>query len=255
MKETLKRLVVAFGCIVLSTTMMAQSKSLYLSSVSGTNVSNYDGQTRNVTLYRSIYNGWNTFCVPFSMTVAELETAFGKDCKLEKLSNVRSNGDVIDLYFTDVKSEGVKANTPYLLHYTGETKSIKVSAEDTKIEYANDPAMSFSSGMATVKFAGAPVHIEANGQYGIYVKDNAEASFSLVESSTSGFYATRCYITINGINNPTLIAHHGKTEVTDISEVNNVESVNDEVFNLNGVRLNGLQKGMNVVKGKKLIVK
>lgn len=257
MKGILKKMAVVAGCFAFSAAMMAQSKTLYLSSVEGTNVSQYDGQTRNVSMSRSVFNGWNTLCVPFSMTTEELNATFGAGCKLETLSAIAKEGNVIDLYFTDVKSEGVKANTPYLLHYTGETKTVKMVANETTIEANDAPALLFIADNAFVQFNGAAKHIEANEQdamYGIYVKDNAEAAFSLVTPETSGFYATRCFITVDGVKNPTFKAHHGAAPVTAINAVK-AENASDNVYNVNGVRQNSLQKGVNITKGQKVIVK
>src|SRR5574344_1977298 len=167
MNGLIKKTALAAGFVMLSTVMMAQSKALYLSSVTGSDVAQYDGQTRNVTMYRSIYNGWNTFCVPFDMTTEELNTAFGDACKLETLTRVSVSGDTYYLGFTDAKSDGVKADTPYLLYYTGENKSIKVEAADSKIKYDADPELTFIVAGTKLQFAGAITHLNANGQYGI----------------------------------------------------------------------------------------
>ena len=183
MKGILKKMAVVAGCFAFSAAMMAQTKALYLSSIEGTNVLQYDGQTRNVSMSRSVYNGWNTLCVPFSMTTEELNAAFGAGCKLETLSAITKEGDVIDLYFTDVKAEGLKANTPYLLYYTGENKSLKLAVDEAVVHYDADPCQVFSIGGASIKFAGANTHLEADGQFGIYVRDNAEANFAEVSSS------------------------------------------------------------------------
>ena len=174
-----------------------------------------------------------------------------------KLSAIKANGSVIDLYFTDVKADGVEANTPYLVYYTGETKSIKVVANETQI-HADDAFVAGQyDGKVNVGFHGAAKHIEPNAEfnmYGIYVKDNAEAAFTQVTPETSGFYATRCYITVEGVSNPTFRAHHNVEPATAINTVK-AEIANGEVFNLNGVRQNGIQKGVNVVDGQKVIVK
>ena len=89
--------------------------------------------------------------------------------------------------------------------------------------------------------------------YGIYVKDNAEAAFTLVTPETTGFYATRCFITVDGVKNPTLKAHHGEMP----TGINAIKAVNasDDVYNLSGIRQNSIQKGVNVVKGQKVMVK
>ena len=257
MKGFFTKMAIVAGCFAFSATMMAQTKALSLSTYEGTNVAQYDGQTRNVSMSRSVFNGWNTFCVPFSMTTEELDAAFGAGCKLETLSAIEANGNEIDLYFTDVKADGVKANTPYLLYYTGENKSVRVQAKETTIEADDAPAVLFIADNAFVQFNGAAKHIEADEQtamYGIYVKDNAEAAFTLVTPETNGFYATRCFITVDGVKNPTFKAHHGELPVTAINAVK-AENSSDDVYNLRGVRQNGIQKGVNVVKGQKVMVK
>ena len=256
MKGILKKMAVVAGCFAFSAAMMAQTKALYLSSIEGTNVLQYDGQTRNVSMSRSVYNGWNTLCVPFSMTTEELNAAFGAGCKLETLSAITKEGDVIDLYFTDVKAEGLKANTPYLLYYTGENKSLKLAVDEAVVHYDADPCQVFSIGGASIKFAGANTHLEADGQFGIYVRDNAEANFAEVSSETTGFYATRCYITATGVSNPKFVSRHGD----DATAIRNIAGVtagttDGAVYDLNGVRQNGMQQGVNVVEGKKVYVK
>ena len=216
---------------------------------------------------RSVYNGWNTLCVPFSMTTEELNAAFGAGCKLETLSAITKEGDVIDLYFTDVKAEGVKANTPYLLHYTGETKTVKMLANETTIEANDAPSLLFVADNAFLQFNGAAKHIEANEQdamYGIYVKDNAEAAFTLVTPETTGFYATRCYVQLGSDNNRKITTNHlGAGEVSSIQMVANSSETVD-VYNLSGVKVarnlrasevNKLNPGIYVVKGQKITVK
>lgn len=254
MKKITQTLIFAAGCFLMSSAAFAQSKALYLSSVSGTKVSQYDGQSRNITMYRNVYTGWNTLCVPFSLSADELNATFGTDCRLETLQSIDNVDGTIYLRFTDVKSEGVKANTPYLLYYTGEAKSVKVSAEDAVVEYKADASVSFKSAGATVKFTGAQTHLLANGQYGIYVRDNAEANFAVVEPETSGFYATRCYITVEGVQDAKLISLHGN-DATAIKSVATGNADGSEIYGLNGVRQNNIQKGVNVVGGKKVLVK
>ncbi len=256
MKKITRNLLVAAGCMMLSLSAMAQSKALYLSSVSGTKVAQYDGQTRNITMYRNVYTGWNTLCVPFDMTADELNTTFGQSCRLEKLQSVTLENGTYYLNFTDVKAEGLKANTPYLLYYTGENKSLKLAVDEAVVHYDADPCNVFSVGGAKIKFAGATTHIEANGQFGIYVRDNAEANFAEVSAETTGFYATRCYITATGVSNPKFVSRHGD----DATAIRNIAgtaagTTDGAVYDLNGVRQNSLQQGVNVVEGKKVYVK
>jgi hypothetical protein len=43
---------------------------------------------------------------------------------------------------------------------------------------------------------------------------------------------------------------------TGIENVHNSQfTVNNSIYNLQGIRLNGLQKGLNIVNGKKVVIK
>ncbi len=254
MKNFIQTLIFAAGCFLMTSSAFAQSKALYLSSVSGTKISQYDGQSRNITMYRNVYPGWNTMCVPFAMSADALNATFGADCRLEALQSVENIDGIIYLRFADVKSDGLKANTPYLLYYTGEAKSVKVSAEDAVVEYKADASVCFKSAGAAVKFSGAQTHLPADGQYGIYVRDNAEANFTIVDSETSGFYATRCYITVDGVQNAKLISLHG-SDATAIRSLGADQDEDNEIYDLNGRRQNDVQKGVNLIGGKKVLVK
>ena len=44
-------------------------------------------------------------------------------------------------------------------------------------------------------------------------------------------------------------------DVTGINQVMNNETQNGAIYNLQGVRMNKLQKGLNIVGGKKVLVK
>jgi hypothetical protein len=45
-------------------------------------------------------------------------------------------------------------------------------------------------------------------------------------------------------------------DATGIENVHNSQfTVNNSIYNLQGIRLNGLQKGLNIVNGKKVVIK
>lgn len=45
------------------------------------------------------------------------------------------------------------------------------------------------------------------------------------------------------------------SEATGISTISAVDAGNVQIYNLQGVRLNQLQRGINIVNGKKIVVK
>ena len=247
---------------VVSMTAYAQ-QNLTLSTYNGTNLTRFDGKECNVSVSRYVFNGWNTVSLPFAMSEDELNEVFGANCKLEKLIGVEESGSALVLNFQDVKKNGLEANVPYLLYYTGEN-GVKQIKKTAKIENATS-ALSFTTSHGeTVTMAGASTHVLGVGYYGILAVDNAEAQFVQVDETKSGFYATRCYVQLSSGNSRKIVTQHvGAGELTSIQTVANAnESV--DVYNLSGVRVarklrasdvNNLNPGIYVVKGQKIIVK
>ena len=254
MKKLLLVAALALGCISAS----AQQR-LTLSTYMGTDLAKYEGQTLNVTVSRYLFNGWNTISLPFSLTEAQLNDAFGSDCRLEKLVGVENDGMNLKLNFQNCKSEGIKANTPYILHYTGESGSKSFTAENAEI-LGGTSALTFTAAGSgeTVTMAAATKKMAAQGLYGILAKDNAEAAFVNVDNTTNGFYATRCYVKLSNGNSTLLTTNHIGDEVTSIKSIVKPNEKVD-IYNLSGVKVadsvEGLQKGIYVVKGKTVLVK
>lgn len=236
----------------------AQQK-VTLSTYQGTNIEKYNGQELAVTVNRYVIRGWNTLCLPFDVTADELNEAFGSDCRLERLVGVESNSTGIVLNFQDCKAGGVKAGVPYILYYTGENASKKISKTATITRDRLPISFTDSRTGATVTMNGAQQRTDATGLYGILARDNAEATFVGTDDITNGFYATRCFVEVSTGNKTPLFTHHiGEGEATSINSVARAgERV--EVFNVSGVkvadRIDGLQPGVYVVKGRKVFVK
>lgn len=259
MKKLLLTAAFALGCIG----MQAQ-ETLTLSTYKGTDLAKYAGKTLNVSVNRYIFNGWNTISLPFSLTEAQVNETFGSDCKLEKLVGVENDGQNIKLNFQNCKSEGIKANTPYILHYTGETGTKKFKVENVTVADAPAVLTYTAEGTGeTVTMACAKLQKESQGLYGIWAKDNAEAAFVNVDTAINGFYATRCYVQLSNGNSTLLTTNHISDEVTNINAIAKTGELVD-VYNISGVKVagkiaasevNNLQKGIYVVKGKKVLVK
>lgn len=259
MKKLLLTTAVVLGCI----SMNAQEK-LTLSTYKGTDLSKYAGKTLTVSVSRYLFNGWNTISLPFSMTAEQVNEAFGSDCKLEKLVGVENDGLSVKLNFQNCKSEGIKANTPYILYYAGENGSKKFITENAQV-VDDVSAITFTAEGTgeTVTMAPVQQQLEAQGLYGILAKDNTEAAFVNVNAATTGFYATRCYIQLSNGNSTILTTNHIEGDPTSISAIAKANEIVD-VYNISGVKVasqisaeqvNDLQKGIYIVKNKKVLVK
>jgi len=240
-------------------------RTLNLSTYGGTDLTQYAGQTCNVSVNRYVITGWNTISLPFAVSESTLNEVFGNDCKLEKLVGVENDGSGVKLNFQDCKAGGIEPNTPYILYYSGESGNKKISVKDALI-VNNESSITFiAEGTGeTVKMACAQKKTDADGLYGVLAKDNDEAKFVNTNAITSGFFATRCYVKLSSGNTKTLSTNHiGGGDVTSIAQIANDAEIVD-VYSVSGAivasqipasEVKNLQKGIYVVKGKKIIVK
>jgi hypothetical protein len=255
MKKLLLMAAFALGCISASA-----QQTLTLSTYKGTDLAKYDGQTLNVSVSRYLFTGWNTISLPFAMTEAQVNEAFGSDCELEKLVGVENDGVYVTLNFQDCKAEGIRPNTPYILNYKGETGTKKFTAEDVVIYNGIASVVFTAEGTGeTVTMTGAQQQTDPQGLYGILAKANDEASFVNVNATTNGFYATRCYVELSNGNSTLLKTNH--IPAGELTNIKSVVKANEkvEVFNLSGIKvadsIEGLEPGIYVINGKTVAVK
>ncbi len=257
MKKYLLIAAMAFG------TLAANAQMLSLSTYRGTDITKFDGTTRNVSVQRYMFTGWNTISLPFSLSEEKVNEVFGADCRLETLAGVESDGSQIKLNFKDCKSEGIKANVPYIIHYTGDKGTKVIKQENASLKKAPASLTFTDVNGVEVTFACAQQQTDAKGLYGILAKDNGEAAFVNVDDISNGFYATRCYVKLSNGNSTILTTNHVSAgETTSVSSVLKSNEKAD-VYNLSGVKVatslnakgvSSLPSGIYVVKGKKILV-
>lgn len=257
----MKKLFIIAAMAVATLGAQAQER-LVLSTYAGTNIARYDGKVCNVSVSRYVFTGWNTIALPFDMSEQELNEIFGSDCRLECLSGAEDDANGIMLTFTDCKAGGMKANTPYMLYYTGEagTKRIAKQAEISD----GQAAVSFTTQSGeVVTMEGVRSHIEGKGVYGVLARDNAEVKFVSVDSeNTNGFYATRCFVRLSSGNSKLVSARH-LGDATSINAIARQDEIVD-VYNLAGAKVasqirasevSNLRPAIYIVKGQKILVK
>lgn len=231
---------------------------------SGTNLEKYDGVQCQVTANRYLFHGWNTLALPIDLTAEELNECFGADCRLEKLVFAESEAGSVVLYFQDCKAEGMQANVPYILYYNGENGSRKIAKLATIVNDNAIVSFDVRNSSETVSMVGVKKHIDGVGYYGVLAADNAEAKFVKVDEAKSGFYATRCYVTLSSGNDTQLVTRH--LAAGEIAGISDVVAGNErvDVYNISGAKVatgikasqvSKLQPGIYVVNGQKVLVK
>lgn len=193
----------------------------------------------NVTISRKIKKGFNTICLPFDLTANQVASAFGTGSEVYAYSEASDDANSATINFN--RNDGsISANTPVLVKATAASEEqvfngVQIAAPTGEAKVAG----------TNFDFVGtyAPMTV-AEGDY--FIGDGA-----LYKSAGStGMKAFRAYI-------------HAKTDAsvrlfiddveTGIEAINGVEAENGAIYNIAGQRLGKMQKGINIVNGKKII--
>ena len=185
-----------------------------------------ENQSATMTIGSAHYS---TFCAPFDVEIPEGVTA-------SKVTGTNGYG-----LTTEALSETIPANTPVLLYSENE-----VSQTFTGAPVAGTPTAGLLTGVYTTTAATDGTYIlqSHDGIVKFYRVDTSEAQPNVP--------ANRAYLTVQG---ETDIKAFG-FDVEEADAIRTVEAAGDQstdIYNLSGQKLSGLQKGVNIVGGKKVI--
>lgn len=207
----------------------------------------------NVTLKRTFYKDgeWNTLCLPFA--VADAKTAFDR-AELREVDTEKSNGNTIVFK----EATAIEAGKPYLIKWANSSaaavnvekkfEGVTLVAAATPVE-VNNGGISFNGfyKMTEASELGASVAAIGAGNKLFNVTEGKMKGFRAAFVLSSGAEATKYNVVIDGT----------ATGIEDLV-IDGVKA-NGRVYNLNGQyvgnSLNGLQPGLYIQNGKKIVVK
>lgn len=200
-----------------------------------------------VIMTRTFKKGWNTIYLPFSTTAEALGAA-----KVQKLTDCTN--DLIN--FQSVEGGNMEWNTPYLIYFN----EGKAFTSENPFIFAGKVADSNQSTGVTflpITMRGNyKVNFSMKGYYGVVDQDGVQRIMSGGEGATLG--PCRAYFIGDGkyLANGMLISFDGQTTGITSAELNAEGAAEDApIYNLQGVRVNHLTKGVYIKGGKKIIVK
>ena len=218
--------------------------------------SNLADQT--ITLDRKVYSGWNTFCVPFALTQAQLEEAYGSGAVAKYLSDVTTGAEGATLHFTPEAEGGIEANKAYLLYLTADVTEAKTFSGVT-LQPAGTCTTTVSASNGDYTFQGIlkPTTLTTDDRQ--YFLNSAGTNFVLPSNSTSAMKATRAYITVpaaSGSAQGRQYSFDFNGTTTGIDNVN-ISGLEDGAwYTISGIRVNRpAAKGVYIHNGRKVIVK
>lgn len=210
----------------------------------------------NVTLDRKLGEKWNTIVLPFALNEAQVTEMFGEGAKVAAYKGSTVNGDHVTLNFEEQTS--MEAQTPYMIKPGTSASSYKLNgvilepAGLKKVEDANHKGIDFVGNYTTGQtlqqncfFISKNTFYRASGQETMKAY---RATFQVPTSTTAK------------IMNTVFVGEGGS--VTAIDDVHVSPQGSFDVYHINGmlvkknaIDLNGLDKGIYIINGKKYVVK
>ena len=214
---------------------------------------------QTVILNRYVYSGWNTFCVPFALTQAQLEEAYGSGVVAKYLSDVTTGTEGVTLHFAPENGGGIEANKAYLLHVTANVTEPKTFSGVT-LEPAGTCTTTVKTAEGDYIFQGilAPTALPKNDDTQYFLNSTGTA-FVLPLNNTSKMKATRAYIIVPKATGSAQgrqynFDFNGTTTAIDNVTISGMED--GAWYTISGIRINRpAAKGVYIHNGRKVIVK
>ena len=224
-----------------------------------------DANKCNIKLDRTLQKDvWNTFAVPFDMDAEMVTSVLGAGTKLKVLTGSSLSGTKLTMTFGDATT--VEAGKPYLVKVKGNVENptftgitVSKTAKPTTTDYV-DFIPTFGKSLIT-----GPTGEEDNewsvrflGAGNTFFHPSVVNQPANDESYQKGF---RAYFQLhNGASQASLFTTNLDNDATGIEPVGNGEFGidNNVLYDLNGRRVipsSGLQKGIYIRNGKKVVVK
>jgi hypothetical protein len=258
MKQLVLLMIVAMG---LSTTALAQKrvKNIYASS-SKLDIEMMQNSDQIIQLNRYFYAGYNTLCLPFSLTAEQMAVA-AKDLRVERLAGIQQEGATLNLYFVDCTDEGIQAGVPYLV-FSPTSQYLKVENTDVLNFDPELKAIRMSDDKGNiVTFGSSWESVGKEGRYGIPAKQDVTPLESVLVRTEADktFLPTRCGFTWvqQAASASDLKIQHAASngEVTAILGVKQNQTTGSDSYDLQGRKTSKNAKGILIKDGKKTIVK
>ena len=189
----------------------------------------------DATLVAKEATKYGTFYAQFDVQIPENMKAY--------TCSAVANNELVLVEQTDV----IPAFTPVIVETTGGDRSESLTGVVAVADYDKEARVGLLQGVLTRQPA-------PNGSY-VMQNQSRGVKFYLVDTSVAqpNVPANRCYLQFSAPSEVKVLSFPG--EATAIEAVNGVLNGTSEIYDLSGRRLPALQKGVNIVNGKKVLVK
>ena len=247
-------LLVAAASLCTNAFAQTRAKNIYTSTTK-LNLEILQNQTQPVVLNRTLFAGYNTICLPMSLSAEQLQEA-AKDVQVERLEVISQEGSTLNMYFLDCTNEGIEAGVPYLVFSPTRQYLRVTNTEATHID-SNIKTLRINDGQGNqIAFGSNWSALQKEGHYGIPAKQNVEILESVLMRTTSEMtmLPTRCSFTWeqqSATADKLEIMHVSPAEATAIRTVNTDNNTSVDMYDMQGRRVTNNHRGIVIQNGTK----
>lgn len=210
-------------------------------------------QSSDARLGRILYQGYNTLCLPFSLSAEEFANAFGAETTVEKAVGAYAENGSFVICFADCTGQDLEAGMPYLIH-TEKLRSISLS-NSTGMTVSQPASIRLSDNQGNVAtFRGSFERLEPVGTWAIPATLGEVPSNLIKCDGARTLNPTRCFFTWDAVSAATKmeIRHIGAEGLLNGINAADVTTPDGKTYNLAGQRVNKAN-GVTIQGGKKII--
>lgn len=227
----------------------------------------YNGKTTGVVLKRTMNSSvWNTVCLPFDLSAAEISQAFGENTKVEKLARVEKAADGSAMLRFEAVTTGMEAGKTYLVKPSKSGTLYNFADKEIKNELSSEAADEsyktyFKGTFAPMMLQGTAEQTADGYSYNYFIQSNN--LYYLPEGEAVPLKGFRGWILIAsnslfGDGSATaarLIHYDGST--TGVSAIEYGKTADGtRIYNLQGIETDDTAApGVYIKKGKKYVKK
>lgn len=230
-----------------STPTLEQAQALY------NNYKIVDTYVSNANTYGGILSLPYTLKAQYGTIILPINYAKPTNVKLYTCAASDANG-VLTL---EEYTAGETKNKPFIVEYTDEASM--PTAESTKVYQLIGYQSGAGTENVTEGWLTGVLEDGCNVPEGSYIlskKDGRMGFFQIGTGTTYNAAKYKCYLTVTAQEAaPKALYFDANGATTAISEIFGGQNGKVEIYDLAGHRLNSLQKGVNIVNGKKIIVR
>ena len=207
----------------------------------------------HVSLVRAVVEGYNSVCVPFDMTVAQVESVFGEGAEVYEFSDEGENGQNVSINFTRKATATIEANVPVLVKAPAAIAAAEREVGNVVIASSVDPAVAGTYFDFVGNYVTGSV-VQANDYY---ISQNT----IFKSQGKAKQKSTRAYLRNRGTAEEVKGLFFFDETATGIMTIDNGQLTidNGAVYDLQGRRVDAqhstLNKGIYIINGKKVFVK